>query len=309
MALHDLTDQEFLLNIRCNFKCELLFLLNSPKILDVKYSPLDREDWLASIHPGYKNQIFISEDVAHPSHIIHARFFTEKEIVSEYISPKKICGLEYAWGYNCPAYRSKEWRMKWIEMIHSLKRLDRVIDNFKTRSEIIAHIHEDEDPKVVMQYGDHYFTISGQHRLCLAKFLEVDQVKVSVHKYVFNRKLFLREMKLQRFIPQLIAYGLLSKLYKENLDHGFIGLNTQNDITYIKKEHIEFLINRYEQLISNPLKGIKNEVKVFFSSEKSSLINNDHELYKLDRILRKQIFFNRKNKHNLLLSFKKGTNN
>ncbi|RLJ75103.1 hypothetical protein [Pedobacter alluvionis] len=260
----------------------------------MKYSPQDREDWLASIHPGYENQTFISEDVAHPSHILHSRFFTEKEVMIEYISPKKICGLEYAWGYNCPAYKSKEWRMKWIEMIHSLRRLDRVIDNFKTKSEIIAHIHGDEDPKVVMQYGDHYFTTSGQHRLCLAKFLEVDQVQVSVRKYVFNRNLFCREMRLKRFMPKLIEYRFLSKFYKENLDHDFIGLNTQKDITYIKKEYIKFLIHRYELLISNPLKGIKNELKVFFSPERTSFINNDLELYRLDRILREQIAYNRR---------------
>lgn len=263
----------------------------------MKYNAIERESWLESIHPHYKDQLFHHEPVLHPSHITHFDFFEKKEIVSEYISPSKICGLEYAWAYNCPAYKSKEWRMKWIEMIHSLKRLHWVIDNFKTRAEVVAHIHENKEPKSVMQFGDHYFTTGGQHRLCLAKFLDVDQVKVSVHKYVLDRDLFKREMTLNRYLPKLEELGLVSKLYKTNLDYNFIGLDTVDNITFMKKEFVKFLVGRCEELQSSPLKGLKNSLKVYFSTEKTSHIDYEHELYKLDPILRKQLtFMNRKNK-------------
>ncbi|MCT2561791.1 hypothetical protein [Chryseobacterium herbae] len=263
----------------------------------MKYNTTERENWLESIHPDFNKQLFHHDPVLHPCHIIHSDFFTRKEIVSEYISPSKICGLEYAWGYNCPAYKSKEWRMEWIEMIHYLRRLDRVIDNFKTKAEVLAHIHKDNDPKVVKQYGDHYFTTSGQHRLCLAKFLEVGQVKVSVHKYVLNRDLFKREMTLNRYLPKLQELELLFKYYESNLNFDFIGLDTAKDTTYIKKEFVKYLVGRYDELKSSPVKGIKNSLKVYFSNEKISQINDEHDLYKLDPILRKTIYLmNQKNR-------------
>lgn len=60
----------------------------------MKYNEIEREEWLASINPNFQRQTFHNEPVLHPCHITYFDFFKVKEIVDEYISPSKICGLE-----------------------------------------------------------------------------------------------------------------------------------------------------------------------------------------------------------------------
>src|SRR5690606_29129091 len=99
------------------------------------------------------------------------------------ISPKIICGIEYGDGYN------DRKDINWLELFISLKRLNRVVRNFRTYEEIIKHIHyPHKDEKQVSQFGNHYFTSSGQHRLCLAKLLDVESVEVKIIKYKLDEE-------------------------------------------------------------------------------------------------------------------------
>lgn len=106
-----------------------------------------------------------------------------------------------------------------------------------------------------------------------------------------DKDLLKREIRLNRYLPKLEEIGLLFKSYKTNLDYDFIGLDTPDDITYIKKEYVEFVINRYQELYSSPFKGLKNSIKVYLSNEKTYQILQENELYKLDSILRRHISF------------------
>lgn len=229
-----------------------------------KYNSTERENWMKSIEPNYNNQIWHGDQVYHPTQIKHYKFFKRIKIYDEYINPKKIHGLEYAYAYNCPSCGDRI--IDWKDMLHWLKRLDRVIDNFKTKEELIRHIHKNEDPKAVYKYGNHFFTISGQHRLCLAKYIELDQIKVNIHEYKLDKELFIREKNVEKHINTLKKYSFLRQDYINDIDLDFLLLNINNNSIFLKKRLIIALIEKIDSL-----KRKKSPFTFFWLSFKKSI--------------------------------------
>lgn len=166
------------------------------------YNKLEIENWLKPIYPQYKAQAWQSSIVLHPGHIKHISFFKLDEIVTKKISPRKICGLKYESDDHWSGYGAINYGMDWMDLFYSLKRLNWVIDKCKTMEEVLGYIHKDLHRKVVFQYGDHYFIQSGRHRLCLAKFLDIESIEVLVYRYTFNKELFVQEMNVERYLPK-----------------------------------------------------------------------------------------------------------
>ena len=256
-----------------------------------KYSEKEREQWLRSIYPAYVQQTWHNTPVYHPSHIKHLPYFTRAKTTTERICPKKICGIQYAYHYNCPAYKPKDWRLLWIEFFRSLKRLDWVIDNFNDLDSVINHIHTNKEQKWVMRYGDHYFTRGGQHRLCLAKFLDVEQVEVDVVHFELNKEAFRREMRFLRYLPVLEKLDLIYKDYTTTPEREFFYLETR-DNHFVRKELVEPIIRRYRELEKYPYKAFRNKLRTAFSTtenHRSHYIDSIDKLYLLDDQLLKHI--------------------
>lgn len=255
-----------------------------------KYNSEERETWLESIYPEYKNQTWHNDQVFHPSHIKQYQFFKRAGSYTAKIDPKKIHGLEYAYGYNCPSYSSNH-KIDWKYMLHWLRRLDWVIDNFKNREEIIEHIHKNSEPKEVIKFGDHYFTTGGQHRLCLAKYLDVDEVEVTINKYEFDRTLFIKEKKLERYLSKIKDYGIVEQRISTDIDNNYIILEINRNTFFLRKEFIEYLTKRYEQLKSKPYRAILNILKrAINQSDNNYFIEKEAELFLLDYHLLKHIY-------------------
>lgn len=97
------------------------------------------------------------------------------------IDPSKIKGIEYAWAYN------HNTDICWLDLLNDLKRFQYVKVNFHSLNDLIDHIHKDyNEGKSVLKYGDTLITSVGQHRLTLAKFLNIPSVKVSVVEFKFD---------------------------------------------------------------------------------------------------------------------------
>lgn len=165
-----------------------------------RYDEKERLDWLKSIFPEFKDEPWHKNPVYHPEiDFIYGKYFKEtgkKELIE--INPSHIIGISYGFEYNGKPFREPRQEMiNWIDLFYSLKRLDRVIDNFKSKEDLINHIHHNKDEKHVDMYGSHYITTSGQHRLCLAKLLGVKKVKVSVQKHRLNKQLFVRDRQIR----------------------------------------------------------------------------------------------------------------
>lgn len=262
--------------------------------MSYKYSDKERIQWLESLNPNFKTQTWHNNVVYHPSHIQHLLFFKKDNSVIEKIDPAKICGIEYAYAYNCPTHKKDNWRYHWSELLTDLKRLDWVIDNFDSREKVVNHINNNKENKVVLQYGKQYFTISGQHRLGLAKFLDLPEVEVIVEKHVMDRELFTREMRFKKCVPDLINQKFLPLNYEIEHEYDFIFLHIGKDSIFVKKKYASFVLKRYSKLKTKPYKSIVNLFKTFLIKH-NKRIDDDNKLYSLDIFLIKHILkFNKK---------------
>ncbi|AZA84608.1 hypothetical protein H3Z85_00980 [Chryseobacterium indologenes] len=255
-----------------------------------KYSDEQRIEWLRSLNPKFDDQNWHDDVVVHFSHIKNFDFFISAGTFREKIDPSKICGIDYSYGYNCVMYKPKDWRYYWLQFFTDLRRLDRVIDNFPTKETVIEHIHNAKEAKTVVQYGNHYFTIGGQHRLCLAKFLEVPEIEVDVIKYVFDRVHFAHEMRFQRTIPALQELGFLSLDYHSDLHYDFFIIEFAGEYVSVKKRYAHYILKRYTTLKKMPLKGFLNYVKAMDANYyDKKRIDEDVKLYILDAYLLKHL--------------------
>lgn len=255
--------------------------------MSIKYNFEERESWIKTFQPNYEEQKWHTDKVYHPSEIDNIDFFTPYRNYDSLINPKQIIGIDYAYGYNCPSYGKKD--IDWKYMLKWLKRLDRVIDNFKDKESLIEHIHKDRDPKSVLKYGNHYFTTSGQHRLCLAKYLEVEQVKVYVTEYKLDKSLFTREKYLEKYYHKLVDYGFLKGEYKKELKNDLIHINISDKTILIHKSLIKYIVHRYELLKEKKHKAFSNILKTLYKPKDNNTYKNINELYTLDNILIKHI--------------------
>lgn len=239
-----------------------------------KSSPRYREDWIKTFQPNFDNQKWHDDDVPRPDQMKYHKFFKLHKIYSDFINPAKIVGIEYGYKYNF--YN----RISWRELLQRLERLDEVIKNKKTRQEIIDHIHSDKDKKVVQKYGDNYFTISGQHRLCLAKYLEIPKVKVKIHEYSLNREIFVREKTIERLHPELIRLQLKNDdNYELDPSSPIITVKLNGEYITIHKNFAKPLLNKIKNLKRNKFLVFKNLRKGLFSDRKIETIE---DLDKLD---------------------------
>lgn len=254
--------------------------------MSYKYNYKDREQWIESFNCNFKNQTWHNDKVYHPSEIIYSPFFEIAKQYTDFIDPKNICGIEYAWQYNCPSFKSENYEYYWLNLLHDLKRLDRVIDNFTTKETLLQHIHNNIDEKVVKKYGNHLFTISGQHRLCISKFIEIEAVEVFIIEYKLNKKLFSNELNLDKNMPYLINNEIVT-YYQKDLKTDFIFLNNKNKTYIVNKEFVHNLVNRHKILKKAPYKAIINILKTFchYLDEDVIRIQSLSDLRFLDRLI------------------------
>lgn len=164
----------------------------------------ERLIWLKSIYPEFEDKESFYENVYRPEDLKYYDFFNRKKQYKEYINPENIVGIRYAWAYN------SHFKINWHQLLRELHRLKHVIENFKSKEEVINHIHHNySEQKYVLKYGNHYFTIGGQHRLCLAKFLNLKSVEVNVTEYELDKSRLVQFKKLKTAIKRLSKYGLV----------------------------------------------------------------------------------------------------
>jgi len=250
------------------------------------YSVDERLQWLKTINPALCKQTWHNDYVYHPSHLKYEKLLQENGMSRKKINPAKICGIEYGYAYNCPLYQGEAPFLHWIDFYTRLKNLDWIIEKLKTKKNVIDHIHHNKEEKTVLQYGDHYFTNGGQHRLCLAKFLELEEVEVNVINHRLDRESFLREARFEKLIPALIDRNFLPPYYANNPFIEFVHLKIANETVFIKKSYAAFVLKRFKTLQTIPFKTILSDFRTLFVSDSERrLIDNNSKLYYLDSLL------------------------
>lgn len=151
-------------------------------------SPDEIISWIRSIYPEFREKEWHHDQVLHPAKIQNVRFFGQGEPYQIEISPNEIVGINYFGSYNCIAFNPNN-KISWLDLLYMLKRLHKVIQLQKSKEQLIQHINNEYlEPKTVVKYGNLYYTIQGQHRLCLAKFLDLDKIKVTVYPMVVKHE-------------------------------------------------------------------------------------------------------------------------
>ncbi|MGE0079590.1 MAG: hypothetical protein AB7S48_17145 [Bacteroidales bacterium] len=111
--------------------------------------------------------------------IEHFKFYSRVPKYShpENINPQIICGTSHV-SYNRDT--------TWIEMLGGLK------NKIYFGGEKMASIINDYSlgGKDIGKYGDKYLIHGGNNRLCIAKFMELESVKVDLHEYEFDYESF-----------------------------------------------------------------------------------------------------------------------
>ncbi len=248
---------------------------------------LNRIDWIQKIHPNFKEEKWFYDNVIRPNEIEHFEFYEESSTYKDYINPNKIIGISYADAYN---YDSD---ITWIELLNKLRRLDWVISNLKTYEDIINHIHYNKSEKYVSKYGDFYITTSGQHRLCLSKFLNLEKVEVNINEYKLNVDRLKFYSVLKDNIKLFAYLGFPFKTEKELMDYtknnNYLYLSFEHSNLKIHSQILDFFIEYYKNLNPNFLSKKYAKLKKFLNPADGLIdINSVDKLKKYE-----YLFFNR----------------
>lgn len=167
-----------------------------------------RLNWVKSVYPDFSDKKHFYENVYKPENLIYRDFFIEQpKRYKSKINPQCIVGISYGFAYNC--YR----KINWHQLLNELHRFDRIMKNFSSKEDVIDnhvnHKYGGAEGKDVLKFGSHYFTTSGQHRLCLAKFLDLESVEVEVSEFKLDKARIVRFKILKTGIEKLHKYKLI----------------------------------------------------------------------------------------------------
>ncbi|MDP8176602.1 hypothetical protein QJU83_03500 [Pasteurella skyensis] len=219
---------------------------------------MKRIDWIKKIYPDFKEKKWIYDNVISPKDIELKDFYIQSSSYEDFINPKQIVGISYAYQYN------DFNKINWLDLLNQLKRLDWVINTFKTHQDIEYHIHNNPEPKCVAKYGEKYITCQGQHRLCLSKFLNITKVKVNIIEYKLDKK-------------QLKFFNLLQK--NKTLLNTF-GLNIESHQTLLKYSREQYLFLYIQNFILKVNIEILEDFVEFYTSIKINFFNKQYALLK-----------------------------
>ena len=172
----------------------------------------ERLTWLKSIYPEFQDKESFYENVYKPTDLIYCDFFIESKSYRGYINPENIIGIEYGCDYNF------FHEINWHELLNGLRRF-KDVQKFKSKNELINHVYNDyKEEKWVFKYGGNYFTKQGQHRLCLAKFLNIKNVEVDITEFKLDKPRLVRFKKLKIATYKLSKYDLCWEYTFKNLE-------------------------------------------------------------------------------------------
>lgn len=131
-------------------------------------------------------ELWYFDKVINPEKIINFKYYkAKKEIKKVKINPKLIVGSFHA-SYN---------KYNWFQMLGYLHR-NKEVEKEKALATIDDY--EISDKKQVSKINGKYYIGSGNHRLCFAKFLQLEEITVDVIEYEFESKRYQIESELEK---------------------------------------------------------------------------------------------------------------
>ncbi|MDN4163863.1 hypothetical protein QWY31_00040 [Cytophagales bacterium LB-30] len=213
-------------------------------------SKLSNLDWLKKRCPIQPKK-WHTEKVLRINEIENYRFYSRNS-TKHYrgiINLADIKGIHYAYAYNDAS------DITWIDLLNNLKRFKDIRHSNMTYEELIEHAQSDyNESRTVSKFGSLYFTTTGQHRMALCKFLNLEKVTVQINEYTFNHEKYNTYKARKKFIKQLLDRSLISEELSESelmsFEHG-INLNIRGVFIMFEDQVFDGIINLYDSLHTN----------------------------------------------------------
>lgn len=223
---------------------------------------------LKFLNPDFFYKEWYFNKVINSTEIVNKKFYTDcYEFFEEEINVNQITG-----SYHCRYYGKT-----WIEMLGSLKRFE---NNIKDCESALSYINTEKQSINLNRYGDDYIIGEGNHRSCLAKFLNIEKIKASVTKYEFNEDYYSKwkELKSRNITPL-------------SIDENNWTLKLHDDELIIKDRLITHFIEHYDSI-----KYRQPILNIFRSNSQLIIIksNKDFKMKKLHNSILKNKTYNNK---------------
>lgn len=207
-------------------------------------------DWLKKV-ADINNNYWHKDNVIRYWDIPNHEFYDKEKRYITQIRPTDIKGINYAYEYNC--FND----ITWIQLLNQLKRFKDVRNKNVSREELTDHAHNDyNEQKAVMKYGDILITITGQHRLALAKFLEIPSIKVYVVEYIFNKERYYQYIKRQSYVERFKKLGLLDDSFTidyHNCADNWLLIRIYGNLCTVYEKVFDIFLEYYESVKINGL--------------------------------------------------------
>lgn len=214
---------------------------------------------LSILNPSFKMQDWCQSPVLKLNEVPYKEFYksTQEELVT--LLPNIITGTNH-YSYN---------KGSWINMLEGLKERGSTWKDV-TKERVLKEIDEHnlkKDYISIWQYSDNYIIMSGNHRCCYAKFLELDSIEVKLTKHILKGEEFniYKQLEFHNFQPK--EYNTFNNWFAEiSIGKSKINLESLNLVQYF--------LHFYNNL---PIKyGLMNMVRIKLFNEN---IENKYEKY------------------------------
>lgn len=244
-------------------------------------------DWLNTITP-IQHKEWHNEQVIRIWDIENYEFYDKEKGYTTQINPKQIKGIDYAYAYNCNS------DITWKELLNQLKRFRDIRNNFSSIEELIEHAHNDyNESKAVMKYGDTLITITGQHRMALAKFLEIPSIKTYVIEHIFNHERYAKYLARKKYVEIFKKYGLLDERTKVdylNCIEPWIFVYIHENLCCIEEPILDGFIDFFERIkTKGKFAAWRLKFESFFNPDKqyNLKVSNKSDFFLVRYIIRK----------------------
>ena len=137
------------------------------------YNFEDRINILRNFNADFKHSAWHNDKVIDLDEFIKGKGFLDvQNFHFEYdVNPSKIIGSSH-----CNYYSGS-----WIQMLENLKRFHRLPQFYPNSVE--EYVNQQDNINLI-KCGDNYFISEGNHRFCIAKFLEMKIKRVEVNEFL-----------------------------------------------------------------------------------------------------------------------------
>ena len=251
-------------------------------------------EWLNSFH-FIEDRMWQHERVIRLHEVDNFDFYDSCNTYAGLIDTHQIKGIEYAYAYNF--YDN----INWLELLERLKNFEYIRNGvgihppLNSYESLVKHIkspRSEKGTKSVSKFGNSYITTEGQHRMALAKFLELSEVEVTIMNYTFNIERYKRYSIRIECVKRLLETGFVNDYFyryalenKAHTESFFLSIGDQT--IFINDSFLEQVTDLLIKTRDNFFTILKNQFKDKTTADSRIEIYTDEQFEKYKPFLKR----------------------